>query len=1199
MKRVVETGIFWRMMLALLLTTAMAGTAWTYELSLSPTDDAYVRSGNNSGATYNDIPLRVRAYADPNLGIQSFLKFDLTGMPPGADIIEAKLWLQTESTVDIDDVIVYSADNNLSGGTGLEWEEETTHANRITWDTKPGHDPNPLASRSNVGLGERFALESEDLKTYVSNSGTLTFMLWTTDTDSVRDMKSKESGTESKRPLLEVTFEHPDVPSFVSNPVVAPGAVEGIQYTGTLEDAITDDNGYAGLTFTILDGPTWLELAADDHTFQGIPTAADVGLNTFTIKAEDEDHYFHTGTVHIMVNSAAVFGEQTRPYTPTDDAYVKDDFGSNYNVDTNFDGTTAINLRVRLGSEEGPDAGANIRSFMKFDLTTVDPDQVLSSVLDLTLGPDVDINDLYLYSANNDYKNQPGVEWTEGVITWNNSPTYDPNPLGSVGYVQAGVTEPSFTVTSHVLEKLDPTDPEELPVDIISMMLDTTDLRSLRNIRSSERSNETNRPTLNISFNNDNAPVFNALPVTKPAAPANGTYGIYYHTLANDITDPDMSAPYTFTKISGPDWLIIDSNGSLSGTPLSADLGENFFVVQAQDTQGALGIGMVKIEVTENSPPNFIDPEITDPEITFTCNQMKEGSQGVEYSSIPNNPEVTYDSIADMVVDADVGDTLTFTKIEGPTWLDVHPSTGDISGVPGPDDILENTLKVRVEDDALASSVATIKICIANTINDAPHWLSANINKTAATEGQDYANENKTIELKFADPDIPAGDYGKFTIVGWQITGVWHWPPLDPSASWLHIADGGALSGTPPTSGYEGENVFTVSMTDASGLAPQAPDSETATLKITVVNPAPGFPEPLYTLAPATEDEEYIDPDNTLVNEANDPDGDDLTFSKIDGPSWLSVSSSGTLSGVPENNKAEKYSTFTVRVTDAQDAYSETTIKIYVNNTNDPPQWASLDFTKASATKNQAYTGESLADQFVDEDPDDFGQFAKDSGPPWLIIDTNGDLSGTPSESDLGENVFTVRVTDSAGAAPDPPTATLRINVITPAPDCVEPMVMNGATEDIEYSDTLFDKIIDPEGHSLTFSKISGPAWLAVDPNTGDLTGLPANDDAVTTPNTFVVRATNPSGAYCECTVDIEMTNINDPPKWTSLNFTKPNATEGQFYTGYSISGRYEDPDEPAGDYGKFTLVSWKVGFLTKPLDDCWLTISTTGELSG
>ena len=54
----------------------------------------------------------------------------------------------------------------------------------------------------------------------------------------------------------------------------------------------------------------------------------------------------------------------------------------------------------------------------------------------------------------------------------------------------------------------------------------------------------------------------------------------------------------TFSKVSGPAWLMIAANGGLSGTPLSADVGTNSFVVAATDPGTAVGTATLTIIVT-------------------------------------------------------------------------------------------------------------------------------------------------------------------------------------------------------------------------------------------------------------------------------------------------------------------------------------------------------------------------------------------------------------------------------------------------------------------------------------------------------------------------------------------------------------------------------------------------------------------------
>jgi hypothetical protein len=56
----------------------------------------------------------------------------------------------------------------------------------------------------------------------------------------------------------------------------------------------------------------------------------------------------------------------------------------------------------------------------------------------------------------------------------------------------------------------------------------------------------------------------------------------YTNSLENDVIYGN-SGSLTYTKVSGPDWLIVNANGSLSGSPSGADVGSNSFVVEVSD----------------------------------------------------------------------------------------------------------------------------------------------------------------------------------------------------------------------------------------------------------------------------------------------------------------------------------------------------------------------------------------------------------------------------------------------------------------------------------------------------------------------------------------------------------------------------------------------------------------------------------------
>ncbi|KAF0093100.1 MAG: alpha-1 2-mannosidase [Puniceicoccaceae bacterium 5H] len=56
----------------------------------------------------------------------------------------------------------------------------------------------------------------------------------------------------------------------------------------------------------------------------------------------------------------------------------------------------------------------------------------------------------------------------------------------------------------------------------------------------------------------------------------------YTGDLNDYVTDPDGDA-LTYTKVSGPDWLTVNEDGTFSGTPTTADIGQNTFVISVTD----------------------------------------------------------------------------------------------------------------------------------------------------------------------------------------------------------------------------------------------------------------------------------------------------------------------------------------------------------------------------------------------------------------------------------------------------------------------------------------------------------------------------------------------------------------------------------------------------------------------------------------
>jgi hypothetical protein len=75
-------------------------------------------------------------------------------------------------------------------------------------------------------------------------------------------------------------------------------------------------------------------------------------------------------------------------------------------------------------------------------------------------------------------------------------------------------------------------------------------------------------------------PVFLSNPFPGPNASAGQAYS---GTIATNAFDPNGDS-ITFAKLSGPSWLSVAVNGTVSGTPFSADAGTNSFIVRAMDS---------------------------------------------------------------------------------------------------------------------------------------------------------------------------------------------------------------------------------------------------------------------------------------------------------------------------------------------------------------------------------------------------------------------------------------------------------------------------------------------------------------------------------------------------------------------------------------------------------------------------------------
>jgi hypothetical protein len=135
--------------------------------------------------------------------------------------------------------------------------------------------------------------------------------------------------------------------------------------------------------------------------------------------------------------------------------------------------------------------------------------------------------------------------------------------------------------------------------------------------------------------------------------------------------------------------------------------------------------------------------------------------------------------------------------------------------------------------------------------------------------------------------------------------------------AWLQLSADGKMTGKPPTAG---NTTVPVTVTDTSG-------GRNRSHLLIVASPAkpPVFRADNYSRRAAIPGQQYTDrvrynyrkPQSSELHEANH---DALTFSKVDGPTWISVQQDGTFVGTPPAADAGKLQTLTIQAADLDGA---------------------------------------------------------------------------------------------------------------------------------------------------------------------------------------------------------------------------------------------------------------------------------------
>ena len=409
------------------------------------------------------------------------------------------------------------------------------------------------------------------------------------------------------------------------------------------------------------------------------------------------------------------------------------------------------------------------------------------------------------------------------------------------------------------------------------------------------------------------------------------------------------------------------------------------------------------------------------------------------------------------------GDMLTFFIVNKPDWLDFNSDSGRLSGVPDNSHVgLYPEVVVQVSDGK--ETIAFPSFSIAVGLNNSAPIISG-LPDGVVTEGAVY-----NFIPGANDPD---GHSLFFSIVN---------PP-----AWVHFdSNSGQLSGVP---GFSDGGVYTnIKIEVSDGYV----TSSLPQFSITVenLNRAPVIGgEPVTTVG---EGEVY-----SFSPMATDADGDELVFSALNLPAWMTMNSgTGTLSGVPGYSSSQMYRDIILQVSDGVDTSSLAAFDVTVVNVNQPPTISGSP--SLSVKENSIYSFTPVAS---DADGGDL-TFTIQNMPVWATFNImTGELSGVPdfTDSQVYHNI-TLRVSDGVDTV-SLDSFDLDVVNVNRAP------VINGvpvlvADEGAVYSFTPV--ATDDDNDTLTFSIVNQPLWASFNSITGELQGTPGSSDSGNYPDIII-----------------------------------------------------------------------------------------------
>jgi len=511
------------------------------------------------------------------------------------------------------------------------------------------------------------------------------------------------------------------------------------------------------------------------------------------------------------------------------------------------------------------------------------------------------------------------------------------------------------------------------------------------------------------------------------------------------VTNPGRST-LSFTIVNRPAWgTFSTATGALSGTPTTTNEGTfaNILIsVSDGHTTASLPAFSIQVQAPANNAP------------TISGTPAPTVVAGNQYAFTP------------AAADPD-GHALTFSILNAPSWASFSASIGQLSGSPPTADVgVFSNIVITASDGTLTASLPAFSIQVLAPANDTP--TISGIPPTSVVAGSNYSFQPSATD--------PAGKVLTFSIQA-----------MPPWATFS--ASTGALTGTPTSANIGTFAGIVIAVSDGTSTA--------ALPAFSIQVQSPPDHAPVIGGTPSTN--VVAGASYSFTPTAGDPDGDTLTFSIANQPSWATFSSrTGQLSGTPAKTNTGTFSNIVISVSDGTLTAALPAFSIQVQP---PPDHAPVI---GGTPSTNVVVGASYSFTPTASDPDgDTLTFSVANRPSWASFsNTTGQLSGTATTGNVG--IFSgivISVSDGTLTSSLPAFA---IAVSAPAnpPPTISGTPATSANAGTAYSFT--PTASDPNGNALTFSIQNPPSWASFNTQSGNLSGTPGSGDAGTYTNIII-----------------------------------------------------------------------------------------------